>query len=300
MLRLAYSDRYTLLLPEGHRFPIAKYGLVHDQLRYEGLAGDAHFFDPGLCPEAEVLRVHARAYYERVRDQQLSPAEVRQLGLPQTERLFLRSLSSSAGTLQAALAALEHGIGMNLAGGTHHAFADRPEGFCVFNDLAIAAAHLLHHGLARQVLIVDLDVHQGNGTAQIFRHEPRVFTFSMHGRDNYPLRKEASDLDVPLPPGTGDEAYLGLLRQHLPALMERVRPDFVFFQAGVDVLATDRLGKLGLTKAGCKTRDELVLATCQQRGVPVATCLGGGYSAHLADVVDAHCNTFRVAHGLFG
>ncbi len=299
MIRLAYSDRYTLQLPEGHRFPIAKYGLVHDQLRYEGTASEPHFMDPGLCAEDDVLRIHTPAYYARVRDQQLSPPEVRRLGLPQNERLFLRSLSSASGTLQMALSALQHGIGMNLAGGTHHAFADRGEGFCVFNDIAIAAAHLLHHGLAKQILVVDLDVHQGNGTAQIFRDEPRVFTFSMHGRDNYPLHKEQSDLDIPLPPFTGDEPYLALLRQHLATLIQRVKPDFIFFQAGVDVLATDRLGKLGLSRAGCKTRDEVVLSTCQQHQIPVATCLGGGYSARLPDLVEAHCNTFRVAFSLF-
>jgi len=299
MIRLAYSDRYTLQLPDGHRFPIAKYGLVHDQLRYEGTASEPHFVDPGLCAEDDVLRIHTPAYYARVRDQQLSPTEVRRLGLPQSERLFLRSLSSASGTLQMALSALQYGIGMNLAGGTHHAFTDRGEGFCVFNDIAIAAAHLLHHGLAKQVLVVDLDVHQGNGTAQIFRDEPRVFTFSMHGRDNYPLHKEQSDLDIPLPPFTGDEQYLALLRQHLPALIQRVKPDFIFFQAGVDVLATDRLGKLGLSRAGCKTRDEVVLSTCQQHQIPVVTCLGGGYSARLMDLVEAHCNTFRVAFSLF-
>ncbi len=203
------------------------------------------------------------------------------------------------GTLQAALFALEHGVAMNVAGGTHHAFTDRGEGFCLLNDQAIAANYLLRHRGLRQVLIVDLDVHQGNGTAQIFRPEPRVFTFSMHGGNNYPLHKETSDLDVPLPDGITDQAYLAKLRELLPALLDRVEPDFVFFQSGVDVLHTDKLGKLGLTLAGCKERDRLVLAACRQHRIPVAVCMGGGYSARLSDIVAAHANTFRLAQELF-
>jgi len=300
MPRLATSDRYTLSLPPTHRFPIAKYALIREQLLWQGIAPPEDFYDPGLCAEEDVLRVHTLEYWQKVRDQQLSPAEVRRLGLPQTPQLVLRSLSSSAGTLQAARYALRNGVALNLAGGTHHAFADRGEGFCVLNDQAIAAAYLLHHQLVRQVLIVDLDVHQGDGTASIFRHEPRVFTFSMHAGANYPLRKEHSDLDLPLPLGTTDAAYLHLLGQTLPRLLTEVAPDFVFYQAGVDVLATDKLGKLALTKAGCQQRDELVLGLCQQRGLPVAVCMGGGYSERLADIVDAHCNTFRVAYALWG
>ena len=299
MPRLATSDHYTLDLPAGHRFPIAKYALIREQLLWQGIAEPADFYEPGLCAEADVLRVHAAAYWHRVRDLRLSPREVRNLGLPQSPQLVRRSLSSSAGTLQSARHALRDGIALNLAGGTHHAFADRGEGFCVLNDQAIAAAHLLAHGLARQVLIVDLDVHQGDGTAAIFRHEPRVFTFSMHAGANYPLRKEQSDLDLPLPLGTGDAEYLALLAETLPALLDRVRPDFVFYQAGVDVLATDKLGKLALSRAGCRQRDELVLGLCRARGLPVAVSMGGGYSERLADIVDAHCNTFRVAYELW-
>jgi len=297
---LATSARYTLDLPAGHRFPIAKYELIREQLLWQGIAPAQDFYDPGLCAEDDVLRVHTREYWEKVRDQRLSAAEVRRLGLPQSERLVLRSLSSSAGTVESARRALRDGVALNLAGGTHHAFADRGEGFCVLNDIAIAAAHLLHHGRARQVLVVDLDVHQGDGTASIFRHEPRVFTFSMHAGANYPLRKEQSDLDVALALGTDDAAYLRQLTAALPALLAQVRPDFVFFQAGVDVLATDKLGKLALTQAGCLARDEFVLGLCRQHGLPVAVSMGGGYSERLADIVDAHCNTFRVAYELFG
>ncbi|PJJ60991.1 histone deacetylase family protein [Hymenobacter chitinivorans] len=297
---LATSERYTLDLPVGHRFPIAKYELIREQLLWQGIAPPHDFYDPGLCAEEDVLRVHTMEYWHKVRDQQLSAAEVRRLGLPQSERLVLRSLSSSAGTVQSARRALRDGVALNLAGGTHHAFADRGEGFCVLNDIAIAAAHLLHHGLARQVLVVDLDVHQGDGTASIFRHEPRVFTFSMHAGANYPLRKEQSDLDVALPLGLDDAGYLRQLTGVLPSLVDSVQPDFIFFQAGVDVLATDKLGKLALTKAGCRARDEFVLGLCRQRGLPVAVSMGGGYSERIGDIVDAHCNTFRVAYELYG
>jgi acetoin utilization deacetylase AcuC-like enzyme len=296
---LATSDRYTLNLPAGHRFPIAKYQLIRDQLLWQGIASADNFYDPGLCAEADILRVHTTEYWHKVRDQQLSAAEVRRLGLPQSPQLVLRSLSSSAGTLQAALRALQDGIALNLAGGTHHSFADRGEGFCVLNDQAIAAAHLLANGLAHQILIVDLDVHQGDGTAAIFRHEPRVFTFSMHAGANYPLHKEQSDLDVELALGMGDAAYLQLLADTLPELVARVQPDFIFYQAGVDVLATDKLGKLALTQAGCLQRDEFVLSLCLARQIPVAVSMGGGYSERLSDIVDAHCNTFRVAFNLW-
>ncbi len=296
---LATSDHYTLDLPAGHRFPIAKYALIRQQLLWQGVAQSTDFYEPGLCAEEDILRVHTPAYWQRVRDGQLSAAEVRRLGLPQSPQLLRRSLSSCAGTLQSALRARREGIALNLAGGTHHAFADRGEGFCVLNDQAIAARHLLARGLARQILIVDLDVHQGDGTAAIFRGESRVFTFSMHAQANYPLRKEESDLDVGLALGTGDAEYLATLTAQLYPLLDKVQPDFVFYQAGVDVLATDKLGKLALSAAGCRRRDELVLGLCQARQLPVAVTMGGGYSERLADIVDAHCNTFRVAFDLW-
>lgn len=300
MPRLATSDRYSITLPAGHRFPIAKYALIREQLLWQGIAPPEDFYDPGLATEEDILRVHSAEYWQRVRDLQLSAAEVRRLGLPQSPELVRRSLSSVAGTVQSARRAVQDGIGLSLAGGTHHAFRDRGEGFCVLNDIAVAAAHLLHHSLARQILVVDLDVHQGDGTASIFRDEPRVFTFSMHAGANYPLRKEQSDLDVELALGTGDAAYLGVLRDTLPGLVAQVQPNFVFFQAGVDVLATDKLGKLALSQAGCRQRDEYVLRLCRQHRLPVAVSMGGGYSEQLRDIVDAHCNTFRVAYEVFG
>ena len=226
--------------------------------------------------------------------------EVRRIGLPLSQRLVDRSLSSSCGTLKAALHALEDGVSLNIAGGTHHAFTYKGEGFCVLNDIAIAACHLLQNRLAHKVLIVDLDVHQGNGTAQIFSNHPDIFTFSMHGADNYPLKKEKSDLDIALKPYTEDNTYLHLLHETLPELIEDQKPDFIFYQSGVDVLATDKLGKLALTRQGCRTRDEIVLALCAGKQIPVAVAMGGGYSERMADIVEAHCNTFRVAFDIFG
>ncbi|MCA8829753.1 histone deacetylase family protein [Hymenobacter pini] len=297
---LASSVRYSISLPQGHRFPIAKYALIQEQLLWQGIAAPEDFYDPGLATEEDILRVHSPEYWHRVRELQLSAAEVRRLGLPQSPELVRRSLSSVAGTVESAKRALRDGVGLSLAGGTHHAFRDRGEGFCVLNDIAVAAAHLLHHGLARQVLVVDLDVHQGDGTASIFRDEPRVFTFSMHAGANYPLRKEQSDLDLALGLGTDDKTYLRILQETLPRLLCEVQPDVVFYQAGVDVLATDKLGKLALTHAGCRQRDYYVLSQCQQAGLPVAVSMGGGYSEQLRDIVDAHCNTFRVAYELYG
>lgn len=299
MIYFAYTDRYLLDLPADHKFPISKYALVREQLLYEGSITEAHLFDPGLCSEEDILAIHTAAYWQKVKHLTLDKHEVRRIGLPLNEQLVRRSLSSSSGTLKTALHALEHRAAVNLAGGTHHAFSYKGEGFCVLNDIAIAASHLLRHQLAQQILVIDLDVHQGNGTAQIFQQEPRVFTFSMHGADNYPLKKEKSDLDIALPSGIKDEEYLSILYKTVPVLIKQHQPDFIFYQAGVDVLATDKLGKLGLSKQGCRDRDKFVLETCAQLGIPLAITMGGGYSARLADIVDAHCNTFRLALEIF-
>ena len=299
MLKIAWNPAYAHPLPPNHRFPMGKYELLPEQLLYEGTVTDANFFSPGPLPEETLLTTHDPTYWHRLRHLQLTPAEVRKTGFPLSASLVDREVIIMNGTLHAALFALEHGVAMNVAGGTHHAFTDRGEGFCLLNDIAIAANYLLRHRLRRQILVVDLDVHQGNGTAQIFRHEPRVFTFSMHGGNNYPLHKEESDLDVPLPDGIPDREYLKKLRELLPDLLDRVEPDFVFFQSGVDVLETDKLGKLGLTLAGCKERDRLVLEACRRHRIPVAASMGGGYSERISDIVEAHANTFRLAQELF-
>ncbi len=299
-INIFYFDRYHYPLPDGHRFPIDKYILVKEQLLYQGIITEDQLMEPGLVDESAILLVHTPEYWQQVKTLSLPPAMVRRIGLPNTETSVNRARNSVAGTLKAAQSALVDGIGMNLAGGTHHAYPDRGEGFSTLNDIAIAATYLIRQKAVKKVLIIDLDVHQGNGNAFIFANNPAVFTFSMHGQDNYPLKKEKSDLDIALPSGTGDDAYLKILRETLPTLVEQHQPDLAFFQAGVDVLATDKLGRLSLTKEGCWQRDSIVFQNCQQYGVPVATCMGGGYSPRIADIVDAHCNTFRAAMKLFG
>ena len=300
MLPIAFAPCYAHPLPAAHRFPMLKYELLPQQLLHEGTATPADFFVPAPPPDEDILRVHDAGYYERLRRGQLTRQEERATGFPWSPELFAREVTILGGTIECARQALAHGVALNIAGGTHHAFRARGEGFCLLNDQAAGAAWLLAHGLAKQVLIVDLDVHQGNGTAAIFQGEPRVFTFSVHGARNYPARKEASDLDLPLPDGTADAGYLALLADALPRLLAEVRPDFVFYLAGVDVLATDKLGHLALSREGCRRRDALVLGLCHARGLPVAVGMGGGYSARIADIVEAHANTFRVAAGLWG
>jgi len=302
MLPIAFAPCYAHPLPAGHRFPMLKYELLPEQLLREGTATAADFFVPTPPPLADILRAHDADYYERLRTGQLTRQEERATGFPWSSALFEREVTILGGTIEGARQALHGtGVALNIAGGTHHAFRNRGEGFCLLNDQAVAAHWLLaHEPTVRQVLIVDLDVHQGNGTAAIFRDEPRVFTFSMHGARNYPARKEQSDLDLALPDGTADEEYLRLLGETLPRLLDEVRPDFVFYLSGVDVLATDKLGHLGLSREGCRQRDELVLGLCHRHRLPVMVCMGGGYSERIADIVEAHANTFRVAAGLWG
>ncbi|MBO2009995.1 histone deacetylase [Hymenobacter negativus] len=299
MLPIAFAPCYAHALPVGHRFPMLKYELLPEQLLYEGTATADDFFVAMPPPIEDILRVHQADYYQRLRLGQLTRQEERATGFPWSEALFQREITILGGTIEGARLALAHGVAFNIAGGTHHAFRARGEGFCLLNDQAAAAAWLLAHGHARRVLIVDLDVHQGNGTAEIFRHEPRVFTFSVHGARNYPARKETSDLDLPLPDDTDDASYLKLLAETLPRLLDEVKPDFVFYLAGVDVLATDKLGHLALSRAGCRQRDELVLNLCHRHQLPVQVSMGGGYSEHIADIVEAHANTYRVAAGIF-
>lgn len=299
MLKIAWSEIFAHALPEGHRFPMVKYDLLPEQLLYEGTISSDNLFKPKPLQEQAILETHDATYWHRLRNLQLTPSEIRRTGFPHSHELIDREVLIMGGTLQASLFALEYGIGMNIAGGTHHAFTDKGEGFCLLNDIAIAANYLLNHKGISKILVVDLDVHQGNGTAQIFQQEPRVFTFSMHGGNNYPHRKEHSDLDVPLKDGTDDKTYLKLLSDILPRLFDEQEPGFVFFQSGVDVLATDKLGKLGMSIAGCKERDRIVLELCKKHKVPVAASMGGGYSKQIAHIVEAHANTFRLAQHIF-
>ena len=276
-----------------------KYELIPEQLLYEGSIEESQFFEPTALPDEQILETHTLEYLGKLNQLNLSKREIRNIGFPVKRELIIRGKHIAKGTLDCALFAMQDGVAMNVAGGTHHAFADRGEGFCVFNDIALAANVLLSQQLVKKILIVDLDVHQGNGTAKIFEKDPRVFTFSMHGARNYPTRKEQSDLDIGLPDQTNDQLYLSTLKETLPRLMDEVQPDFIFYLAGVDVLATDKLGRLALSMEGCKQRDRLVLEICHRNQIPVAISMGGGYSERLAHIVEAHCNTFREAMRLY-
>ncbi len=299
MLKIAWTPSYAHSLPENHRFPMIKYDLLPEQLIYEGTITESNLFAPPPLEERYITSTHDATYWQRLKQLQLTKSEIRRTGFPLSKELVQREVTIMQGTVQAAHYALEYGVAGNVAGGTHHAFTDRGEGFCLLNDSAIAANYLLENKLATKVLIVDLDVHQGNGTAQIFRQQSTVFTFSMHGAKNYPMHKEPSDLDIPLPDGTDDRAYLRHLRNTLPRLLDEVQPDFIFFQSGVDVLTTDKLGRLGMTLAGCKERDRFVLQSCYDANVPVTINMGGGYSETIAHIVEAHANTYRLAQEIF-
>lgn len=271
-----------------------KYELIKRQLLYEGIVNEEDFFSNEPIEIEQLFRTHDPEYVQRFINLELSRKEQRKTGFVHTSELVRRERIIAEGTKECALHALNEGVAMNIAGGTHHAYSDSGEGFCMLNDQAIAANYLLENGLSNQVLILDLDVHQGNGTAKIFEKEARVFTFSMHGRNNYPLHKERSDRDVMLEDGVNDEQYLLLLQKELK-LLKALKPDFVFYQCGVDVLETDKLGKLGLTKNGAKSRDEQVFQFVKELGVPVVCTMGGGYSKKISDIVDAHVNTFKSA-----
>ncbi|BDS10309.1 histone deacetylase family protein [Aureispira anguillae] len=299
MLKIAFSSIYKYELPEGHRFPMAKYELIPAQLLHQGIVEEVQFFEPVPLEEKWILRTHCAAYWKSLKELTIPPKAARKIGFPIHKALIERGRVIAQGTIDCALYALKYGVAMNVAGGTHHSFKDKGEGFCVLNDFAIASNYLLDHQLVHQILIVDLDVHQGNGTAKIFEKEPRVFTFSMHGAKNYPLQKEVSDLDVPLVDGLEDAPYLDLVQEYLPALLQQVQPDLVFYLSGVDVLQSDKLGRLGLTLEGCKKRDQMVFEYCKAANVPIAVSMGGGYSPKLAQIVDAHCNTFLVAQEVF-
>jgi acetoin utilization deacetylase AcuC-like enzyme len=299
MLHIAFHPAYNHPVPEGHRFPMLKYDLIAEQLVYEGTITEANLFTPTEISAKDLLRSHDAEYVHKLNTLSLSPAEIRKTGFALTTELVYRENVIMQGTIDAAVHALKHGIGMNIAGGTHHAYKEHGEGFCLYNDIILAADYLLAHKLAKQILVVDLDVHQGNGTAKMAEGNAAVFTFSMHGASNYPAHKERSDLDIALPDGTTDASYLSILEENLLRLIDTVKPDHIFFQSGVDVLATDKLGKLALSRAGCKARDKMVLRLCKQNKIPLTISLGGGYSESIIDIVEAHCNTFRLAQELY-
>lgn len=299
MVKIAYDSIYAHPLPEGHRFPMLKYELIPAQLLHEGTIAIDNIFSPAPCALETVLWTHDADYLNKLLQQTLSASEQRKIGFPQSPALTQRELIITQGTIDCCHYAMQFGAALNVAGGTHHAFADRGEGFCLLNDFGVAANYLLKKKLAQQILVIDLDVHQGNGTASLFAQEPRVFTFSMHGAHNYPFHKEQSDLDIPLPDGIEDESYLHVLQQNLTQLFAQVKPDFVFYLSGVDILSTDKFGKLNISMEGCKQRDAMVFEFCKKYHTPVVVAMGGGYSPDVKVIVEAHCNTFRLASSIF-
>jgi acetoin utilization deacetylase AcuC-like enzyme len=299
MLKIAWTESYVLPLPPNHRFPMSKYEILPQQLLHEGTINESNIFSPPPLGESLITLTHDIQYWERLKGLCLTAKEVRRTGFPLTQALVNRETTIMSGTVLCTHFALQYGVAMNIAGGTHHAFTDRGEGFCLLNDIAIAANYVLKNGMASRILVVDLDVHQGNGTAQIFRNEPRVFTFSMHGANNYPLQKEQSDLDIGLPDYTGDSFYLKTLDVNLKNLLDHIQPDFMFFQSGVDILDTDKLGRLSVTREGCKKRDRLVLQLARANKIPLVASMGGGYSPDFRDIIEAHANTYRLAQEIY-
>ena len=292
MIRVLSSDRFELPLPPGHRFPARKYAMLRERVQALGIEVD---LEPPAATRVQLGRVHDAGYLGRVFDGSLTRQEERRIGLPWSPAMLERSRRSTGATLVACHHALDHGAAIYLAGGTHHAFADRGEGFCVFNDVAVAAAELLDEGRLGRMCVVDLDVHQGNGTAAIFEHDVRVFTFSIHGATNFPFHKTRSDLDVALPERTGDLAYLQALRAHLDVVLDASQPDLVVYIAGADVYAGDRLGRLALTPRGIAARDRFVFDTLKARGLPWAMVMGGGYAEPIDETVSIQLSTVQIA-----
>lgn len=286
-------------MPPGHRFPMAKFGRLFERLLQDGVIGIEQVYQPGPPPSEWISLVHHPDYVQAYCQGTLEPKAQRRIGLPWSPQLVRRTCTAVGGTILTAKLALKFGIACNTAGGTHHAFPHYGAGFCIFNDLAIAAALLLHQRLVRNLLIIDLDVHQGDGTAWIFQHQPQVFTFSMHCGANFPGTKQVSDLDVSLAVGTEDADYLACLAQHLPDLLTQVRPDLVLYDAGVDCHQDDRLGKLALSDQGLYERDQMVLGACAAAGYPVACVIGGGYGENMVDLIYRHSLLHRAAVDVF-
>ena len=294
-MKAFYSDHFVLPLPEGHRFPMGKYSMLREKVLACQLIPPEYLVIPEAASDEQILRVHSETYLERVKTGTLSEREIRRIGFPWSLEMVERSRRSVGGTIQACRAALGDSISANLAGGTHHAYPDHGEGFCVFNDSAVAARAMQAEGRCRRVVILDCDVHQGNGTAAIFAGDPTVFTFSIHGAKNFPFHKEQSDLDVALEDGTGDEVYLEALHLGARQALDRSNPDLAIYLAGADPFYQDRLGRLALSKAGLAGRDRVVFDLCRSAGLPVAVVMAGGYARVVEDTVDVHLQTIRLA-----
>lgn len=296
MLKVAYDSSFCHPVPEGHRFPMAKYRLLPERLLQTGVIQANNLFSPQLLSVDEILTTHTPSYWSKLDTQTLSSKECRAIGLPMSKQLVMRERYICHATYECALYAQKYGISLSTSGGTHHAFADHGEGFCIMNDICIAANLLLNRGQAKRILIVDLDVHQGNGNADIMSNNPNVFVFSMHGEKNYPYHKPNSDLDIALKNDTDDASYLKILSKTLPKLIANFDPDMIFYQSGVDVLQVDKLGKLSLTLDGCYQRDKLVLTAAYRAGIPIAVVMGGGYAPDIDVIVQAHCGVFEIAN----
>ena len=299
MLKISFDQKYIYPLEENHRFPMIKYELIPEQLIRESTCTENNFFNPEKVDDKIVLLTHQKEYFERFKSLDLSKKEIREIGFPLSKELVDRELQIADGTIKGVHYSIEHGVSMNIAGGTHHAFYDRGEAFCMLNDQAIAANYLIDKGLSKRILIIDLDVHQGNGTASLFRSNNNVFTLSFHGKKNYPFRKEKSDLDIEFDDKTNDEKYLKILKETIPKIIDEFNPDFIFYLSGVDVLENDKLGRLSLTINGCKERDRFILDICKKNSIPVQVSMGGGYSVVLKNIIEAHSNTFRLAQEIF-
>lgn len=299
MFPIAFHPIFKHPLPEGHRFPMIKYELLPEQLLHEGIAQKSDFFEPEIIPIETVLRIHTKEYVSDLLDLTLDARAARKIGFPLSKELVERELRIAQGTILGAEKAFETKVAFNIAGGTHHAYSNRGEAFCLLNDQAIAAQYLLDKKLVKKILIIDLDVHQGNGTAEIFQKNDNVFTFSTHGKSNYPFKKETSDLDIAFEDNTSDDEFLKTISTIVPKLIEQQNPDFIFYLAGVDILASDKLGKLGCTIEGCKKRDGIVFENCERFQIPVQVSMGGGYSPEIKTIIEAHTNTYRVANDVF-
>ena len=299
MLKIAFNNNYIYPLEENHRFPMIKYELIPEQLIRENTCVDENFFSPGKIDSKIVLKTHQKEYFNRFTSLKLSKKEIREIGFPLSQELVDRELQIAQGTVSGVNYSLKNGISMNIAGGTHHAFYDRGEAFCMLNDQAIAANYIIQEGLFKKILIIDLDVHQGNGTASLFNSNPNVYTLSFHGKKNYPFRKEKSDLDIEFEDNTNDKEYLKVLKETIPKVIDQFEPEFIFYLSGVDVLQNDKLGRLSLTLNGCKERDKFILQTCKANSIPVQVSMGGGYSIVLKNIIEAHSNTFRLAQEIF-
>ena len=294
-MKVFYHDVFRIPLPEGHRFPEDKYSLLRQHLLAQSVIGPHEMCLASPASDEQLLLAHAPDYLEKVKLGKLSEQEIRRTGFPWSPELVERSRCSVGATIAASRAAWQAGIAANLGGGTHHAHSEHGEGFCVFNDVAVAARVMQSEGHLRRLLVVDCDVHQGDGTAAIFTGDPSVFTFSIHGQKNFPFRKVASDLDIGLPDRTGDQAYLAALQSGLRQAIQEAQADMVYYIAGADPYEDDRLGRLALTRAGLQERDRLVFNACQQASLPVTLVMGGGYARQIADTVAIHVQTFQIA-----